>query len=413
MNKSMKLYNKAINYYNDGNIEKSLDYCEKSISENIKNSSAINLKGLLYYLKGELESAQALWRMNYQVNKDMVSKKYYEDSKSDEEKKALCASAVREIKELKIKDAVEMLKECCDSDFNAVNVSNYLTICYTKLGDYESAQKHIEKVLKIDKYNKIALENRKELIEFGIVKAKRKTGFAAAFLGIIFIAILISCIPRFLGHPPVSQGVSDTKIRESSPAPKISNDVQQDIKKQSEQVMSKPKVEVFPKAETISFIDNKNYEALFDIVTKWQNKDLNLNEKTVIINAKQLLVAEGVQYFYNKGSQILASRDYVNAEKYFLKAYDFDQGSYLSPHIIYMLAYSCRNTGDIQSSTKYYREYLNKYPKGGYEDTVLYDMALIYKGIDTNASKDFASRIVKEHSNSIYNNTTINQILTK
>jgi tetratricopeptide (TPR) repeat protein len=130
----MKLYTKAINCYNEGYIEKSLEYCEKSISENLKNTSAINLKGLLYYLKGDLENAQALWKMNSQVNKDLVSKKYLEDSISDEEKKRYYQAALNCMKELKIKEALQLLEQCKDSDFNSINVSNSIAICYIKLG---------------------------------------------------------------------------------------------------------------------------------------------------------------------------------------------------------------------------------------------------------------------------------------
>ena len=47
-----KLYSKAIKYYEEGKLEKALLQCEEAISLNLRNSAALNLKGLLLYLKG-------------------------------------------------------------------------------------------------------------------------------------------------------------------------------------------------------------------------------------------------------------------------------------------------------------------------------------------------------------------------
>ena len=54
MDKSQKIYNKALDKYNKGYIGKSMELCDESISISIKNGAAINLKGLLLYLKGDL-----------------------------------------------------------------------------------------------------------------------------------------------------------------------------------------------------------------------------------------------------------------------------------------------------------------------------------------------------------------------
>lgn len=79
MEKSNKLYLKALNKYQSGYIDQAIDICEESISINMKNSASINLKGLLYYLKGDIDSAKALWKLNYEVNDDEVSKNIYKD----------------------------------------------------------------------------------------------------------------------------------------------------------------------------------------------------------------------------------------------------------------------------------------------------------------------------------------------
>src|SRR3712207_9370980 len=83
MIKSKKIYAKAIDKYSLGYINDALRLCEESISMDVNNAPAINLKGLLYYLKGDLTSAQNLWKMNLKLNKDKISEKYLKDSKED------------------------------------------------------------------------------------------------------------------------------------------------------------------------------------------------------------------------------------------------------------------------------------------------------------------------------------------
>ena len=85
MEKSKKNYMKAMDYYSEGNFEKALIYCEKSLELGRGNSAALNLKGLLYYLKGDLEEARNQWKINYRLNNDDVARKYLEDSSKDRE----------------------------------------------------------------------------------------------------------------------------------------------------------------------------------------------------------------------------------------------------------------------------------------------------------------------------------------
>ncbi|MCC5424862.1 tetratricopeptide repeat protein, partial [Clostridium botulinum] len=137
--KSRKIYTKALDNFNNGNIDKALDLCEKSISMDLKNNFAINLKGLLYYLKGDLISCKNLWKMNYHTNKDTVSYKYLQDAKLDEQFLKKYANAITLIKNNDIEGAIDLLKQCEKTDFNHINVCNNLAMCYIKLGKYNNA----------------------------------------------------------------------------------------------------------------------------------------------------------------------------------------------------------------------------------------------------------------------------------
>ena len=416
MDKSMKLYGKAINYYNEGYLDKALDYCEKSISENLKNTSAINLKGLLYYLKGELENAQGLWKMNTQVNKDAVSKKYLEDSRNDENRKLLYLAALKEIKELRIREALQMLIKCKDSDFNSININNYIALCYIKLGEYNNALNHLNIVIKIDKNNKLAHKNKKELISLGVVKRTFKVkNIVIPATGVAVIAILIASAMS-INKLYVSNVNKDKKPQVStvdkSSLNTESTDKTQNIDNQKQaQKEDKKNIEVFPTEEFTKSIESKDYDKLYNMYSKWKDKELSINQKAIMAKAKELLSGTGLEYFYNKGRQCLSAKDYNNAVGYFTIASSLGESNYLYSHVIYLLAVSYKNIGDVENSIKYYKEYDSKYPNGDYEEAVLYDLVLIYKNIDNYTAKSYANKLNKMYPKSIYNNSIIRGII--
>lgn len=164
-----KLYERAMKLYGKGNIDKALELCEKAISCNMKNSSALNLKGLLLYIKGELKAATDTWKINWDFNNNSLSRGYLKDSKEDEKRLVEYIEALNMIKALKIREALEKLYFCAESDFNLINVYNALAYCYIKTGDFKKADDCINKVLSANKNNKAAMDNKKLLSEFNVI----------------------------------------------------------------------------------------------------------------------------------------------------------------------------------------------------------------------------------------------------
>ncbi|MCG4572005.1 hypothetical protein L0P52_07130, partial [Clostridium cochlearium] len=193
MQSSKKLYLKALNEYNNGYINKALELCEESISINMNNSAAINLKGLLLYLKGNLKEAKALWKMNIHINKDSVSEKYLQDSLEDSIRDNLIKDALKLIEEEKIDKAIILLNKCAESDFNYINVNNYFSLCYISKGEYSKAKIYIDKVLKLDKKNKLAIENSKKLYSLGKIK-NNNNKWILSLISIIFTVLIVVSI---------------------------------------------------------------------------------------------------------------------------------------------------------------------------------------------------------------------------
>lgn len=412
MNRSRRLYAKALNCYNNGNIDKASVLCDKSIALDMYAPS-MNLRGLTYYIKGELENAERIWRINSSANNDSVSKKYIKDAGSDKKRDVLFKEGVKYYDDVNIPRALELFEKCSESDFNSINVNNYLSSCYIKFGDYNNALKHINKVLIFDVNNIIAMSNKKTVEQFGGLQEKESNKFviyagsAAAVL--IMGTIFYNIISKNLGQP---FKISSTKNSYKMAVAK--NSEIKDNKKDSSKnnVNVGQAVPVFPAEDIQNNMNNNNFDALYEEIGTWKDKKLDINNSLILKRAIGMLEDKGVKDFYLKGCNFKSSGDYASAIKYLSQAYEYGKSNYLYQHILYMLADAKEKSGDAAGALKYYEEYNSLYyPKGEYEPTVLYNMAMIYKDLDAVKAKDYAARLNDSFPDSIYDNENIKAIL--
>jgi tetratricopeptide (TPR) repeat protein len=405
MDKSGKIYVKAMNKYNDGYIDKSLALCEKCISINITNAAALNLKGILYYLKGDLESAKKMWNINYKRNHDEVSKKYLKDSIKDVQKLQLYFNALDLMKKFKISGALDILKQCENSHFNFINVNNSISLCYIKSGEYDKALQHINQVLGVDKRNTLAITNKKTVIEYG--NLKRDINYRKKFIvmGIIFLAITVLFLGKTYGQQALDALIIASKKGQTK--------VELNGNKDKEEIVDEVKTESkkFPEWQFVESIKNKNMEKIIEYLKLWKDADLEINHKLLLVEGEEIIKKDGIVYFYAKGMSYIDNKKYTEAEKYFLYALPYSKDNYLEQHIIYMLALCYKSNSDFENAVKYYELTLNKFPNGSYTEEVLYNLILINKDIDLNKAKDYAEKLSKQFPSSEYNNSMVKIIM--
>lgn len=396
MDKARKLYVKALNKYQSGYIDESIALCEESISLSMKNTAVINLKGLLYYLKGDLEGARSLWKLNYEVNNDEVARRYLQGLKEDEERFSLYTSAISLINELNIKEALKLLIRCKESDYNSINVNNAIATCYITSGQYEEAITYINGVLEIDKKNEIALSNRKNLIKNGVNKRKvlksnnLSKNSLIGVIACIFISLSVFGIGKIIKDVPETQEAKNPTNINVENELKENNIVQED-----QEDKSKTKKE-------------ENIELSKQEEKQEKNQDQNKNQEK---NEEIALSEEEIKKLYVQGRDE-SNRNYDEAIKHLSKAYAYGKSSYLYPHILYSLA-STFDSKNNNEANKYYLEYVDKFPKGDYIEEVLYRLVLINKDIDINKSKEYARKLSINYPDSQYNNSVIKNILNK
>lgn len=401
-----KGYDKAMKYYQGGCIDKAFRICEELTSENLKSSLALNLKALILYIKGDLEEAEALWKKNSDFNGDRIAKRHLKTCPDDTEKLEMYEQARRDLKKLQIDDALEKLLVCSESDFNVINVQNALTFCYIKKGAYDKAKNSVDKVLSFDRYNNIALDNKKTLMKFGKEKSKFKLPKGI----VVTLLLLIVGVGTYIAYFNLKTYIKGLAARKDIAKKANNYDENTPSKVDSGKGKKENQIRFSLKSFQVA-LENKNYSELNDIFTSCSKDKLSLEERSIYEKGEELLKTEGVKHFYLEGTRYFNSEDFVNANIEFLKALKFSDASYLRPHIVYMLGTNAEKMNDLSNMLKYYECYYNDYSNGDYIKEVVYKLAVVNSKVDKNRAKRYAEIISKKYGDSMYNNTIVKNIL--
>ncbi|MDT8715858.1 tetratricopeptide repeat protein [Clostridium sp. 19966] len=418
MNKG-KYYKKATSLYNKGEIDKAIKLCEKIISMDLKNSAVLNLKGLLLYLKGDIEDAESLWKINKYYNNDKVSQKYLQGVEKDRLKLDMYNQSLQLITELRINEAVLLLETCRESDFNLINVCNTLAACYIKQGKYQEAEENINKVFSIDIKNKEALSTKKILIEYGILKKNNKNFkiLSAAFISCVLIIgiygyynILNKSSLNSKNNKAISNTVSvPEKQKVSEPAKSSTNNsANTSLNTANTNVQDQ-----FPSDKLKDAVNKNSFDDIYDIVKQYKDYSGNEDNKILINQSISLLQQSGSKYFYDTAREKHKANQYEAAISYYNKCLEYNQDENIKPDLIFMIADCYKNLNNIDKATEFYDQYLKFNSQNGYQETALYEMVLIYKDRDKEKAKAYAESLINKYPKSIYNNSIVKAVLNQ
>ncbi|NFN18018.1 hypothetical protein FDB52_03695 [Clostridium botulinum] len=418
--KNKKIYDKAIKYYQNGELSKSLKACEEGLSFSLKNPSILNLKGLILYQQGKLDEAITVWKINKDFNNDGIAQNYIRSAKKDEVRVELYELGEKKLKELKIDEAIKIFKKCKESDFNCIRVDTALALCYQKKGEINKCIDYMNKVLVIDKNYKVANQIKAQLIELKAYK-KETNKFIKQIIALVLVVFICGTFYVFKEKFKVNLKENDNMSTESSnKAEENSNS--------SENVVNEEQKESESKTPDTT-IDEQNKKAQLDInklSEHFENGDVdniyydlqNVNEQDISDEYKglyrrcvNLLKTSGIEVFYGKGMEEFNIQNYEKANIEFSKAYDYSEGSYLKEHIMFYKAVTLEQLNNFDEAIKLYELYYSEYPKGSYADNVLYNLSLMFNNTDREKSIYYANKLRDDFSESIYFNETINKIL--
>lgn len=409
--KAKKFYLKAKKFYDSGELDKAIEYCNYSIGENIKNPSALNLKGLILYLKGDIDSSKKIWKLNLRINKDNVSSIYLNNLRDDEDVMKKFIKAQKLYQSSRVEEAVVRFKEIEDESFNSINTFNKLAQCYCDLGDKEQSKKYVNKVLSMDKRNTEAKKISKTLYP---IKEARKY-----IVPIICVLLLVVGVNKLWENDKVDkentynnkvvalEGNKEQEDKIESPTATIAGGSTTEAVEETNTEAGVPVVAIK------QAIDSLDIYKLNELYVENKEKGRNLTEKNLLIECENILKRQGVQQFYEQGYKYIGENKPEEALKYLNIAHMYSGENYLNEHIEYFIGIAYKSMGDSDNFIKSFEEYVNKYPKGNYITTVLYDLSTFYLEIDLEKSKHYAEILYYDYSDSEMNNSVIKEIIQK
>lgn len=403
-NEGSKLYNRAMNHYSKGNLEKALEVCELGMSLGLSNAALINLKGLLLYIEGDYEGAKATWKICKDFNNDETAKNYLISLEEDAKKEEVYSEALSLYNGLKVTESLELLEICRESDFNFINVNLLIAKCYLKLGEWEKAKFHLIKVSEKDRNNIELKELKKGIADFN----EEKPAFPMRRIIVVGASVVVILSLFALKNSIASNAEKNNDT--------TNNSVSVEEQKENDEISAK--VEEILKEDTKkdwtalkALIDNKDYEKVGEFIKDVNKDTLDTSQKKLYNQGKELLDLEGVKHFYDKGNSLFKSKDYGNAIKEYEKAYNISDGNYLRPHIAYIIASSYENMEEYDKAIERYKIYLDEFKDGEYRAEVTYRLAMINENVNEEESKKYAQIIKDTYGSSMYYNSNIKKIL--
>ncbi len=422
-NDYIKQYNKAMNFYNNGQMNRALEICENILANDLSCSEVLNLKGLMLYQKGLLKEAKIVWKLNCDINTDSVAKKYIEDCKSDDERIEKYKDAEYNLKNMNIDKAMMLFRECMESEFNSIKVNTGIAMCYMRKGDNYRAKEFIDKALHIDNEAVTANALKKDLINLGLYSNENRV--SKKVLSVITVLFIIGaiCVGGYSIYTKVSLNNSiskdsslnteeDIKKDESlgSDSNKDTNDSdQEDQNLENEQADKKEAI--FNNENVALLLKNKDVDKLYDEINMVNEETLSGQDLELYNNAIELLRTNGVSKFYEYGVWYFNNGNYNSAKVELEKAYKYCDKSDLKEHIVFYKGSTASQLGDNSEALKLYKEYYSLYPKGAYIEGVLYELALLTNTTNKNMGKEYARELVNNYPNSLYINDYIRDIV--
>jgi len=418
MNKKVKrAHDKAMSYYEMGQIDKALEICEDILLEGLDNPDVLNFKGLLLYQKGNLDEAITVWKMNSDLNNDSIAKSYVNDSIVDRKRLELYRQGEQALKQLKVDKALDIFMRCAESDFNSIKVNTGIAMCYQKKGDFYRAREYAEKALNVDK-NAITAKNiEKELKDSGTYIEERNAsrGLIGIIIMVVVASIIVGGYTIILKYRNLNNTVEETTKDESDINKEADTyDTRDNTESGSESLKEEVKDEHgsinFNKDKIIELINNNDLDGIYEQLKDIKQESISSDDQEVCKQAVALMKDQGVSIFYENGLKSFNQNKYSDAKVFLDKAYTYCEGNSLKEHILFYRASSSSKLSGDSIAIEQYEEYYRQYPNGVYVQEALYDLSLLSSSRDKDKSRYYANILINNYPDSIYANDNIKNI---
>ncbi|MDD6066296.1 MAG: tetratricopeptide repeat protein [Firmicutes bacterium] len=413
------LYNEGLDKARVRDLSGAIKSLKRSLEFNKENMDARNLLGLVYFESGEVVSALTEWVISKNMNPENNAAEYYIDKlQSNKNKLDTINQTIRKYNQALVycredNDDMAMiqLKKVLSQNPKLIKAYHLLALLYLKHQEYEKARKLLKKAAFIDTNNTTTLRYLQEVeLATGIstsLEQKRKKKYAkekvdrlngtvtymsgnemiiqpttfrdsstvATFINIFLGILLGAAVVWFLVVPSTRQSiyadansqVTDANTKMAAQVSKVQG-LEEEIADYQSKVdeANKVKDEANKKAESYEdILEAANYYIANDM-TKAADALNQISEDSMTGKGKELYTSLKTalsDYVFNEayaaGATAYAAGDYQKAIEQLKKATEAKPDDF---NAWYYLAFSYRNTNDMEKANKAFKEIIQKFP---------------------------------------------------
>ena len=355
MEELLQYYREGMKYFAGGNLDKALSYLKIAAAEGIDRPEVNDAIALTLIYKGDFEEAYKIFLDSSKKFGEGISKRYLSGINELNDCIEKHNLSIDLINQGKYDEALDHLLFIRNTGFRTINDDILICLLYCIRKEYNNCKEVLEEIHSINKEEIFYYKMRSYLDKKSYSKLKLYVASIAAI--IIFSSIIIWRPNSNNSYKAQEKSIS---VKQVAAANNNGNNTDLNYKILSNLANDIMKEDLYDFA-----INDKNLDvSKLDEESKKLYNQLETNYKN-----------KAEVYFYKNGSELYKNGNYKKAYEYLLIANDNMKGDYLDEHIIFYLAKSAK--GSDNGGVKYYKEYVNKYPKGCYREEVLYDLAML------------------------------------
>lgn len=403
---SVRYYNDSLEFVRDNKLTPALDCLKKSVCYDKTNIEAQNLLGLVYYRLGRITDAYIHWSISakYDSNPDNKAVRYLQDMLNSVDYAEKCKAvskyneSLHHARQGNYDMAVMRLKRGLDFNSKSVDILNLLAFCYMMQGNNKNAYKYVEKVLKIDKSNRIAKNYRNIIKPEGLTIFKKEEadstynksaanasnkskGGKNSLVYMITGAALMAVICFALVMPTVFRGYEKQLGEYETNYNVLKNKTNEELAKKNESIktLSEENESLKSKLNTAGSQDlQARVKTLAEIESNFKAGNVDVAaDSLVALNStgftgevleqyrklcKTVLVTAAENYFA-QGQDAQSDNDYDSAKEFYNKCLKCSQdGGEIGYSAMYELGKIAVDEGDNEAATRYFTTVAEKHP---------------------------------------------------
>ena len=409
-NTSIRLYNKGLEQAKSRDLTGAIKSLEQSILFDKNNYIARNLLGLVYHEKGQIADALKQWIVSaYIEHKNNPASRYMDilqkDGRKMEKKNDAVQfynQAIAYLQQGSDDLALIQLKRALDYNSNFVEACNLMTLCCLQEKNFNRASYFVQKVLKIDQYNPIALHYARELdiatnkksaknnTDSNAVKRTdaappaptyrkqiRQNNFKNEIISFLIGGVSVAIVLLSLVMPALSEQKDKTiddlrsKVSSATANGNITPEELTELRERAEKLEKENEKykkeaekqqnitllqEASALAENSNFVDAAAKIILIDAsnFSEEESATLDTLKSSVLPEATSILYTQGRNEFLNKNYDV-AKENLENCLKY-ASSEDFIDDAF------YYLGQIAQEKNDVTAAIEYYQRIIEKYP---------------------------------------------------